>query len=170
MRRFVILASAASIACGAPGGDSTPGAQGAQGTQGISGTIQNAAGPVGGAIVRLQHFPTTACRDLSSARTLTPAQQDEFAKCASNLAPDTTDGSGAYRVDGIAPGWYSMNVRWTIDQKPAVAEPNTIVDGFLIIYMETRRMPPQYVLSALDTAAFEVKAGQQAVRNFTFRP
>jgi hypothetical protein len=158
MRRFVILATFASLACAAPG------------RQGISGTVQDSNGPVSGAIVQLQHFPTAACRDLGAAAELTPAQRDEFTRCTINIQPDTTDGSGAYRVDGLAPGWYSMNVRWTIDQKPAVAAPNTIIDGFLIIYMETRSVPPRYIVSALDAAAFEVKAGEQVARNLSFRP
>jgi hypothetical protein len=159
VRRFLSLSLVAALACTSSG------------TQGIAGTIRDANGPVQGAVVRLQFFPTTVCRDLgASTRELTPAERDEFARCAGDIAPITTDASGAYSFAGLAPGWYSMSVRWTIDQKPAVAAPNTIVDGFVIIYMETRSMPPQYILSALGVAAFELKAGQQVRRDFNFRP
>jgi hypothetical protein len=162
VRRFLALALLASLACSPKAPPAPPG---------ISGTIRDVNGPVRNATVRLQFFPTTVCRDLgASTKGLTPAEQAEFARCATDIAPFTTDATGTFSFPGLAPGWYSMSVRWTIDEKPAVAAPNTIVDGFVIIYMETRSMPPRYILSALGTAALELKPGQQVTRDFTFRP
>jgi hypothetical protein len=159
MRRSLLLTSLAVLACGAPK------------TQAVSGTIRDVNGPVQNAIVRLQHFPTTACRDLaSSTKQPTPAEQAEFARCAVDLAPDSTDAAGAFSFPDVAPGWYSMSVRWTIDQKPAIAAPNTVIDGFTIIYLETQSQPPRYILTALGLTPFELKAGERLTRDFTHRP
>lgn len=159
MRQPLLLASLAALACGAPK------------TQAISGTIRDANGPVQNAVVRLQHFPTTACRDLAtSTKQPTPAEQAEFTRCAVNLAPDSTDAAGTFSFPDVAPGWYSMSVRWTIDQKPAVAAPNTVIDGFTIIYLETRSMPPRYILTALGMAPFELRPGERLTRDFTHHP
>jgi hypothetical protein len=159
LRPLLFLASLAALACGGPK------------TQSISGVIRDASGPVQGAVVRLQHFPTTECRDLgASTRELTAVERAEFALCAIDLFPVSTDASGAFGFPDLAAGWYSMSVRWTIDQRPAVAAPNTVIDGFAIIYLETRSMPPRYILSALGTAPFELKPGQQLTRDFTHRP
>lgn len=138
----------------------------------IGGRLQAGTTPIEGATVRLTYYDSVDCKKLGElTRPPTAAEQRELDYCRRELTEVSTDKNGAYELNGLKPGWYSIRFRWRLPSRPeGDGVPLWRQDGHLLMFSESGTEPKQYFVSAIASDSFELTAGAPAEKSFTYKP
>jgi len=96
----------------------------------VTGTLFD-RGPITDAEIDLQSLADEHCAKLFASHVKNTEPQQELKKCIQDVASTHSDADGHYRFSDLTPGWYAVNIVWSIAVKPI--GPQTFEQGEWLI-------------------------------------
>jgi len=114
----------------------------------VLGELMDTEGAIIGAEIKLTKYQDEDCVNLAkSGETLSDSDMQNFEACVTPDFASTTSGTeGEYRFSNIEPGWYHMDITWTLSKNP---RRGTDYQGdldmrYLILYLVSNTTPKVY--------------------------